>query len=335
MNKARAALDALMGPGRDVVDKEKRGSKDKFKDRSVCKSYLLGFCPLDKDALGGKRKFQICDKIHSEIMRDQLNGDPEAETFKKEYAVLSLKDFEPLIRDCDAIITHEEKRIRGERSQKRPLPGYVLGKLFDMKNESTEMMKKAEGLENEEKVSLIAQAKELLQEHDVFQEQEQQLAIERAPPEECCQICGTCFIGQEKDEAHQAFKIHEVYKKVRERAAELKAKIEEDRRQQSDEGAKRRRTETGDAAAEKDSGRDGDRDRDRAAERDRDRPRDRDRDCERDRDRDPPGREKERKRSRGRSWSRGGPGGGGGGGGRRRQDDSRDRGRSRDQRRRR
>merc|ERR1711862_912348 len=43
MNKAKALLDSLMGPSRDVAKKDKKN--DEFLEKKVCKQYLIGCCP--------------------------------------------------------------------------------------------------------------------------------------------------------------------------------------------------------------------------------------------------------------------------------------------------
>eukprot|EP00929_Paragymnodinium_shiwhaense_P099967 TRINITY_DN6190_c0_g1_i2.p1 TRINITY_DN6190_c0_g1~~TRINITY_DN6190_c0_g1_i2.p1 ORF type:complete len:172 (-),score=24.29 TRINITY_DN6190_c0_g1_i2:545-1060(-) len=81
MNKAKAMLDALMGPSRDVSAKEK--SQEDWKDRTVCKKFLIGFCPYDKSCLGGRRSIDPCPKIHNEHLRKAFeehgDGKPESQ----------------------------------------------------------------------------------------------------------------------------------------------------------------------------------------------------------------------------------------------------------------
>ncbi|CAE7626717.1 BBX19 [Symbiodinium sp. CCMP2456] len=162
MNKARAMLDALMGPGRDQIEKEGKGVKEKFKDESVCKSFLVGLCPLDASILGGKRKFKVCEKIHSELMKDQLAKHPDAEQLKREYEKTQMRDLDFVIRECEAHIASEKNRIREDvRRKKPPLPIQVNDKLAQMKRESSALIQRAEALDDDkvrEKEELIQQA---------------------------------------------------------------------------------------------------------------------------------------------------------------------------------
>lgn len=301
MNKARAMLDALMGPGRDVADTDTKGSKEKFKDPSVCKRFLVGHCPFDKEALGGKRIFDACDKMHSELMRAQFDEHPEAETLRGDYEKQLLRDLEYTVRECGKHIASEKQRIKEDlRRKKPPLPTHVNDKLAAMKRESSAKITEAEKLDDDslkEKESLITEAKGIMKERELLQEEETKIAIERVVPEETCEICGVSFTGKDGDAAHLQFRIHAAYQGIREKRAELLPKIEGRRKKDEDDKDKRKE----------------DRDGRSGKERDRDRARDRDRDRDR---------EKNRSRSHG-------------GRGKQKGSDRRNRSRSRDQRRRR
>merc|ERR1712187_394075 len=86
MKKARATLDALMGPSRDVVAKD---MSDDWKDRKVCKTFLVAACPYDKTMLGGRKGTEVCPKIHNEMLR---------EAFNKSADVLPIALFEGIVR---------------------------------------------------------------------------------------------------------------------------------------------------------------------------------------------------------------------------------------------
>ncbi|CAE7278610.1 crop, partial [Symbiodinium necroappetens] len=191
MNKARAMLDALMGPGRDQIEKEGKGVKEKFKDDSVCKSFLVGLCPLDASILGGKRKFKVCEKIHSELMKDQLAKHPDAEQLKREYEKTQMRDLDFVIRECEAHIASEKNRIREDvRRKKPPLPIQVNDKLAQMKRESSALIQRAEALDDDkvrEKEELIQQANDVLKERESVLEEETKKAIAALPPQEVCE----------------------------------------------------------------------------------------------------------------------------------------------------
>eukprot|EP00931_Biecheleriopsis_adriatica_P067759 TRINITY_DN41825_c0_g1_i1.p1 TRINITY_DN41825_c0_g1~~TRINITY_DN41825_c0_g1_i1.p1 ORF type:complete len:320 (+),score=83.13 TRINITY_DN41825_c0_g1_i1:75-1034(+) len=293
MNKARAMLDALMGPNRDEREKDKEKAKEKFKDKGVCKSFLIGLCPMDPAYLGGKRQFKACSKIHSEIMRDQFTGHPDAEVLRGQYEKDMLLDLEHAVRECEARILDEKGRIRDDWGRRRPpLPVAVIDKISAMKRESSTKVKQAEALDDDkfaEKQRLISEAEDLTKEAALMEEEETKKAVAAAIPEEVCEICGTCYQGDAADAAHKKFKIHLAYKEIRDRLEKLKPKIEEQKKKKEDKDG---------SGADKDEGRRRTKDRDRDEDgKDEDR---RDRSRRRGRDRD----SREPKRDRGRRDSR-------------------------------
>mmetsp|Transcript_34174 Transcript_34174/g.98540 ORF Transcript_34174/g.98540 Transcript_34174/m.98540 type:complete len:390 (-) Transcript_34174:38-1207(-) len=261
MNKARAMLDALMGPGRDVLDKDKNAANEKFKDKSVCKGYLIGMCPLDPSLLGGKRSYPMCEKIHSEPMRDQLQKHKDCESLTREYERLSLQDLELAVRECEGHIAEEKSRIRTDiRRKKPPLPLAVNDRLSKMKRESSQMIQKAEEMDDDqirEKEALVTKANELLKEREEYLEAEMKKAIEALDPEEVCEICGTAYVGKDGDAAHLKFRIHDAFKTIRDRIAEVKPRVEaweKKRQEERDAELKKKRKEEWDKAQEKEGG---------------------------------------------------------------------------------
>jgi len=224
-------LDALMGPGRDVVENDKEKAKEKFKDRTVCKGFLLGFCPLDASLLGGKRNFKVCEKIHSEIMREQLKAHEDCETLTRDYECLSLQDLEYVMRERDTHIANERQRIRTDAWRKKPpLPPHVNDGLAAMKRESSAMIQKAESMDDDqirEKEALITRVNELIKDRDDMMDIERKKAEEALEPEEVCEVCGTSYIGKDGDAAHLKFRVHDAYVSVAERIAELKPRVDE------------------------------------------------------------------------------------------------------------
>eukprot|EP00435_Cladocopium_sp_Y103_P051211 s453_g15.t2 len=191
MHKTRAMLDALMGPGRNQLVKDEENAKEKFKDATVCKAYLVGCCPLDASLLGGKRKFAVCEKIHSDMMKEQLNKHPDAEQLKREYEKMLLRDLDFVIRECEAHIALENNRVREDvRRKKPPLPIQVNDRLAQMKRESSALIQRAEALDDDklkEKEALTQQANEVLKEREEVLEEETKKAIAALPPHDICE----------------------------------------------------------------------------------------------------------------------------------------------------
>jgi len=309
MNKARAMLDALMGPGRDVkIDKTK--SKEKFKDDTVCKSFLIGLCPFASEHLGGKRNFEACDKIHSEIMKQQFEEHSEVENLRREYECSSMPLLQRAVRDCEGRIASEKARIRDDWGRKRPpLPVHVIDRVSQIKRDSTAMIQQAEALDDDkmqERAQMMARSEELMKESIALEEAETKKAIEAAIPEEVCEICATPYQGDTANAAHRQFKIHSAYKLVRDQLKKLEPRVEEFEKAEKtrkEEKAKENGEKADESRKEKDTGRDRSRDRERGSYRDRDRDRGRGDKDEKERDR---GRDKdERDRDRGRDKDEG------------------------------
>lgn len=321
MNKARAMLDALMGPGRDEGNKDP--NKVGYKDRTVCKGFLLGFCPYGKEVLGGKRNIEVCKKIHSEVMQSQFNADPNSEQYRKDCELTSLRDLEQVISDRDTHMATERGRIREDfKRRKAPLPPDVNIKISAMKREALAMGERAEALDDDkarEKEQLNKQAADLKVEQEDYLKEQTKLAAERCQQEELCEVCGTAYMGKDDKETHFRYRVHVGYDKVIARLAELKEKkaaIEAEKEAER----KEKRKKDWEKAQAKDKDRDGKGDdkgddEEKSGEKDRDREADR-KDRGRDRSAD------KRDRSRSRGGDRGDRG----------DRDRRDRGRDRDRR---
>lgn len=305
MNKTRAMLDALMGPGRDTLIKDKGASKEKFKDKSVCKSFLVGLCPCDKEMLGGKRKFQACEKLHSELMKDQFKAHPQTDVYREEYEKLCLQELEYAVRECESHIAAERQRIREDLRRRKPaLPGIVNDKLAIMKRESSAMIQRAETLDDDqlrEKEALITKAAELMKERDELQALETKNAIEAIIPEEVCEVCGVSYVGRDGDAAHKAFRIHDAYKRIRARIKEMRPKLDEreqKRRAQKDEESKKSRKEEWDRLQENGGSKDKDKADEKGRSSGKESSKDGDRSREKDRGKEREGGAKEKERGK-------------------------------------
>lgn len=130
MNKAKAMLDALMGPSRDISKKDK--PNDEFKDKNVCKYYLVGCCP---DAILGKKLEAIrqspasynispgvifdkasvlnpkgCEKLHSQGLRTQFAEHPDHAKYRRQYEEDLLKFIREIIIEAESKASHEKRK---------------------------------------------------------------------------------------------------------------------------------------------------------------------------------------------------------------------------------
>lgn len=314
MNKARAMLDALMGPGRDEA--EGSGNTAKFKDRTVCKSFLIGFCCRDKNVLGGKPRVDVCSKIHSDTCKQQFEESDDAESFRKDCVIASLRDMDNVLRDTDRFIVDKKAELKEEARRKRQANRVVLADeicrtLRDLKKGAKQLIDQAEALDDNDyksRETLMTQANELNLQHDDMFKNEVHKALEKDGFEEMCDVCGTVYKGNDDYENHLKFKVHQGWQQTRGRIEELRKQKEQIEKEKVDE-RKASRNESSDKADDDKNGDGKRRGRSRNGDRGRDRSRDR-RDRSRSRGGDRGGRDRRdggrdgRHRSRSRSHRR-------------------------------
>ncbi|CAE7594137.1 Xylt1 [Symbiodinium pilosum] len=214
-------LDALMGPQRDVGKKAKKDPSEDWKSESVCKSFLAGFCPYDK----------VCAKIHSEAIRERFDQHPEgakdSET-RVSFEKLALQDCEDVLRLAEE---YSVERIRNE-PRKVKLPSEVVHRIELLKKQSNEIHRRADMLDKEAtagggyknlSMTWFRAAKDKLDEAEELERVENKKQLDAIRPT-VCEVCGAVYIDEIKYKAHFEFDVHEGYKQVRERHADLEAK---------------------------------------------------------------------------------------------------------------
>lgn len=318
MNKARAMLDALMGPGRDQA---KDANSTDWKDRSVCRGYLVGFCPCDKGVLGGKRTLDVCPKIHSDPLRSKFEEHPDSgenSDFRIRCEEICLRDCEWAILECETHSKKELERLKREPKPRR-LPPEVNQKISATKREIDQLKLKAEALDDcdaKQKENLLKQAQTMADDIEAYQKAEETKAIDALPKGATCDLCGTAYTGDEEYQKHLGYKVHEGYIAVREQITMLRQKKEarlelekngkdEDRKRKNEEAISKDENgkKTDDEKKDKDKGKDKkDSEKDRSKSRD-DKKKDK-KASEKERSRSRDDKKKDRKSSKDRSRSR-------------------------------
>lgn len=263
MEDARALLDSLMGPSRDKSAKEQQRG-DGWKDKNVCKRYLIGFCPnnvQDNWFKNTKRDVGTCTKIHSDRLKDDFEKHPEKERYEIEYERDFLFYLEGLIREADAWIAREKRNCKPAGID-LPLPQRVKDQIDGMKTQSDSLMKMAEELAEK---SDIPASKEAVQAADRLREEIETVKNQNkvvTTGEEVCEVCGVrCQPGEIADyQAHLDGKLHEAYALIRQKTKELREK--ERNRPPKKEEDKQEKEQGRDRAADRDRRHRGD-DRDR------------------------------------------------------------------------
>lgn len=286
---AKALLDSLMGTGRDKPKAEKRD--DDWKEKKVCKFFLVGFCPTaENDNWFHNTKsgvVEICKKTHSEHLKADFDKHPDRSKYQREYEADFLKYLQGLIASADARVAREKQNCKDANSKTRSIvkvPDSLKWQYDKMLADKRHQLNDATMLERAGQIEasrgLTERANKLGDEIRVLEEQH---TVTSAG--DCvCDVCGVrCSMDDERlYEGHVSSNLHSAYVKIRDKAKELREK------RQGDDGASSDRRDDKDNNREDRSNRDRDRSSDRS-HRDRDdrsyRGRDRDGDRERDRGR--------------------------------------------------
>lgn len=227
MDDARKLLDSLMGPSRDKDLKEQKRS-DGWKERNVCKRFLVGFCPNDSQDnwfKNTRRDIGSCSKIHSEALKQQFEQHPDKEKYRADYEKDFLDYLEGLIHEADQWISRERKNCKAGGIETR-IPPNLKQTIDRMKEQAEEKMKRAEDLAES---GDVAGSKRLVEESSRLKQDIEEIKASHTvevAAEEVCDVCGVrCQPGEVADfQAHLDGKLHEGYTRIREKAKELREK---------------------------------------------------------------------------------------------------------------
>jgi len=306
MDETRALLDALMGPNRNKKETSDSKQPD-FVNRTVCKNFLVGFCPHDWFSMA-KRQLMPCSKIHSELMKEGFERHPEVDKYRAWYEEDFLTYLQPVARECDSYIVRERAKCRPKSSGGKSvcMPPDIKDRYDEMEKRYGELIRNSEEAADES----LAASKELMAQAVVLKEEMDGIKAKYTSEfqgEDICEVCGVKYPlgggGAEwhDKESHKKGKTHQGYATIRAKIDELLGKRKEwdkfrESRKKEYEPMKEREKEM-EKPRERPAARprvsDADRDREREKQRDKDRARER----ERERDRDD-GRERSRGRDR-------------------------------------
>lgn len=108
-DSVRAQLDKLLGPDRNGPLTDSAGqSAPHYTDSSVCKHYLLGFCPNDL-YIKHRSEPGSCRDLHSDAAKVAFEKDVAAGKAKRE-KVLWMR---ALLKECRSTVSDEDRKIRG------------------------------------------------------------------------------------------------------------------------------------------------------------------------------------------------------------------------------
>jgi len=241
MNDAKALLDSLMGPSRNMAAKDKTG--DEFTKREVCKAHLVGYCTGDwfqntraRQSLGWRDgQHMPCTKIHSDQLKQEFEKHPKMKKYRKEYRREFLKQLERFAHDADARVQREQVKCRPAGKEIR-IPELLRAKYEEQEKLYSDLMKLAEENGNSGKVaeseSTMRKADEV---KDWLDQMKSQHTVE-FPGEEVCEVCGARFHKEgtpvEGQRAvvfeHYDGKIHKGFAQIRTDIADLKKEMSAD-----------------------------------------------------------------------------------------------------------
>jgi len=263
-------LDSLMGQARNAGKEERKKKKrgESFKDDTVCKFQLVGFCPEHEDLFHNtKRDIGECRKTHFEISKEEFDNHPEKARYKAEYETLLLRHLEAHVRRADDWAAKERQKNELASQKQAELGGnevarQEIDKLNDM---AGKLYAEAENLASAGKVEL-SKAKVLLAEQLQKKKADWEAKARDAPAAEVCEVCGLTKendAGAEKGNkfTHTEGKVHQGFLLIRKWYAELrekqkrgeldiKANTSRDSREDSD---RRQQKKHGEARAEDES----------------------------------------------------------------------------------
>eukprot|EP00931_Biecheleriopsis_adriatica_P064280 TRINITY_DN39086_c0_g1_i1.p1 TRINITY_DN39086_c0_g1~~TRINITY_DN39086_c0_g1_i1.p1 ORF type:complete len:366 (+),score=123.83 TRINITY_DN39086_c0_g1_i1:70-1167(+) len=242
MKGARAMLDALMGPNRDKAPGETK--QEDWRDRKVCKKFLIGFCPYDKAVLGGRRSIEPCSKIHNEMLREAFNGHADGSpdsSYRRDCEDIALRDLAEAINIKD-IYAKEQLSIKAaELKIRRTGPNHEIGR---MKREAMLLKEQADALTDDsdgmKKEQLMKQHETAMADYEAFVKEVEKKEEQNAPKAQSCKVCGTAYGSEDEYKAHLERRMHQAYTQIQEKHDELLRKKDERQKKAVEEAAEKR-----------------------------------------------------------------------------------------------
>lgn len=222
---ARALLDSLMGPSRDVAKDESEVAEG-FLDKKVCKRYLVGLCPNDWFK-STKREMDSCGLIHSDLLAEEMRRHPKAEKYIAEYEEELLNFLDSIAQDTDRWVARERGNLRPPSKELQLSAGWQ--KSFSEKSDQyKELMDQVKKLEESGE---MGRCQEVMEEAQDIQKELEDIRAKftvETGGEAVCEACGVRYpLGDTPNEvgnrvSHFSGKMHEAYTTIREKIKELR-----------------------------------------------------------------------------------------------------------------
>ena len=185
----KALLDQLMGKDRNTSTFQ--GLREQWKDSSMCRSYLLDFCPHELFN-NTRMSIGVCSRTHSDVVKQQYEAstDPEKSGWTRKTVLDLLSQLERIIDTIEQKIRRQRERVNAN------VPEYRLSiekaeKLKELNLQISLGMKQVEKLAEsgqfDESTLLMAKVTELSnQARDISEDKYSQVVKK----EVVCAVCG-------------------------------------------------------------------------------------------------------------------------------------------------
>lgn len=227
-------LDQLMGKDRNMPLSSRGKKKETFLDPTVCKYFLVAFCPHDLFP-NTKADLGPCPKRHDEYYKKLYERDPNRDVYRRKYEEELMEMLEKIISQLDVRIRRAMSKmdIPGETDQPKELQIRVeaINKKINFFLEQAERLGEEGRLDESEGIMqeierLKVQRAELnnLSENSVIQSERQR---------RICEVCGATQSLNDTDKRvkmHLEGKLHTGYTLIRKTLAEIKQSREEHRK---------------------------------------------------------------------------------------------------------
>ncbi|EIE77192.1 hypothetical protein G6F46_011438 [Rhizopus delemar] len=238
MDYQKAMLEELMSQYVDVDNKD-------FWDDSVCKHYLVAFCPSQLFT-NTKSDLGACDKIHNDRLKEKYQ---KSDKSKYPYEAEFLDYLNKLISDLGRKIRQGNGRLniqsddkllelrKEEREEKMVLLDVKIKELLQKVEEAGEEGRVQEAADLQSQVDKLQEELELVKQNkDGLNPAEKRMEV--------CDVCGAFLVTNDSSdrlEAHYRGKQHQGYLKIRDTINEMKQSRQQQQQQRPHSNYSRQR----------------------------------------------------------------------------------------------
>ena len=227
----KALLDQLMGKDRNAPTF--RGISEQWKDPSVCKHYLVDFCPYEI-LYNTKVSVGNCRNSHSDVVKQQFESstDVDKANLARKYELDLLTQLERIIDTVDSRVRKQSERIRIHNKAELRLPIEKQREIDEVNEQISISMRQVERLAEQ---GLLDESGILMVKVDELNKRASELKSEAEKRyfkhEAVCDTCGAITIytatGTDKEELindHLGGRQHLGMEKVRMKVIEIKTR---------------------------------------------------------------------------------------------------------------